>query len=363
MAFVDELRDSGLTIPLSRSLSYFQALECLGVSSERAVYWAGRATLLGRNEDVVLYERCFRSFFLRRAALDFEVVSTPVNVAVLLDGDDEIGEDPSDDQEELKEFDQVVSLRFSAEEVLREKDFGSLTRGELDECLKIMRTIKLSPPLRSSQRLRVHPRGGRLDVRRTVRDALAHGGEPINQKFVARSQRVRRTVFICDISGSMEPYAKALIRFVHAMMVATRKVEVFTLGTRLSHVTRALMGNDPEAAMARAAAEVQDWSGGTRLGEGIKSFNDRFGVRGMARGATVVILSDGWDRGDPNLLGEEMKRLQRVSRRLIWVNPLKASEGYAPLAKGMAAALPYVDEFVEGHSLNSLESLAEVLAS
>jgi uncharacterized protein with von Willebrand factor type A (vWA) domain len=352
-----------VAIPLSRSISYLQAMECVGLSSQSAVYWAGRATLLARIEDAELYDRCFRAFYLRRSSAEYEVVPTPINVAVLLDGDDEDGGDEAISSEDLNDFDQVVSLRFSAEEVLRAKDFGTLTQGELEECLRIMRRVRISPPLRSSQRLRRDSRGRRLDLRRTVRSALAHGGEPIEQKFLARSQRVRRTVFICDVSGSMEPYAKALIRFVHAMMVATRKVEVFTLGTRLSHVTRALMGNDPEAALARAAVEVKDWSGGTRLGEGIKTFNDRFGVRGLARGATVVILSDGWDRGDPVLLGEEMKRLQRVCRRLVWVNPLKATPGYAPLAKGMAAALPYVDEFIEGHSLNSLEFLAEVLAS
>jgi uncharacterized protein len=164
------------------------------------------------------------------------------------------------------------------------------------------------------------------------------------------------------VSGSMDPYARALIRFAHAAVASQRRsrVEVFALGTRLTRLTRALSSHDPDEAIAAAAAETIDWSGGTRLGDGLRVFNDQWGVRGLARGAVVVILSDGWDRGDPTELGEQMARLRRVARRIVWVNPLKASEGYAPLARGMAAALPYVDDFVEGHSVAALEELAAV---
>jgi uncharacterized protein with von Willebrand factor type A (vWA) domain len=161
----------------------------------------------------------------------------------------------------------------------------------------------------------------------------------------------------------MEPYARALLRFVQAAVAGRRRVEAFALGTRLTRVTRELGGHDPDLALARAAARVVDWSGGTRLGDGLAAFNDEWGVRGMARGADVVVLSDGWDRGDPDFLAEQMQRLQRVAHRIIWVNPLKVSPGYAPLARGMAAALPYVDEFVEGHSLDAMERLTEVLNS
>jgi uncharacterized protein with von Willebrand factor type A (vWA) domain len=160
----------------------------------------------------------------------------------------------------------------------------------------------------------------------------------------------------------MEPYARALIRFLHVAVIGRGRVEAFTLGTRLTRITRELAHHDPDAALTRAAAAVPDWSGGTRLGDDLKAFNDRFGVRGLARGAVVVILSDGWDRGDPSVLATEMARLHRVAHRVIWVNPLKATPGYAPLTRGMAAALPYVDDFVEGHSLASLETLTEVMA-
>ena len=169
-------------------------------------------------------------------------------------------------------------------------------------------------------------------------------------------------MLICDVSGSMEPYSRALVRFLHAAVVGRGRIEAFALGTRLTRITRELSSRDPDAALARAARSVPDWSGGTRLGEGLRAFNDQWGVRGMARGSVVVVLSDGWDRGDPAVLAEQMQRLHRVAYRTVWVNPLKASPGYAPLAAGMAAALPYVDEFVEGHSLDSLQKLAEVIS-
>jgi uncharacterized protein with von Willebrand factor type A (vWA) domain len=161
----------------------------------------------------------------------------------------------------------------------------------------------------------------------------------------------------------MEPYARGLARFAHAAVASRRagQVEVFTIGTRLTRITRDLRRRDPDAALASAARSVSDWSGGTRLGVSLQEFNDQWGSRGLARGAIVVVCSDGWDRGDPELIGAEMARLARVARRVVWVNPLKASPGYAPLARGMAAALPYVDQFVEGHAVSSLERLAEII--
>jgi uncharacterized protein with von Willebrand factor type A (vWA) domain len=180
---------------------------------------------------------------------------------------------------------------------------------------------------------------------------------------VTHGERPRRLVLLLDVSGSMEPYSRAFLRFVHAAVVGRTKVEAFALGTRLTRMTKQLRTHDPDAALARAADAVVDFAGGTRLGDTIRRFNDEWGVRGMARGSIVVILSDGWDRGDPAELGAEMARLHRVAFRVVWVNPLKASPGYAPLAQGMAAALPHVDEFIEGHSLASLEELAKVIAA
>jgi uncharacterized protein with von Willebrand factor type A (vWA) domain len=195
-----------------------------------------------------------------------------------------------------------------------------------------------------------------------LRSAIGAGGEPIRRHWREPGDRLRRLVLLLDVSGSMEPYARAMLRFVHAAVAGRQRVEAFSLGTRLTRVTKELHSRDPDRALKQASARVQDWSGGTRLGECLRQFNDAWGVRGMARGAIVVILSDGWDRGDPAILAEQMARLQRVTYDLIWVNPLKVTPGYAPLARGMAAALPYVDHFVEGHSLAAMEELANVIA-
>ena len=176
-----------------------------------------------------------------------------------------------------------------------------------------------------------------------------------------RSTGPRRVVFLLDVSGSMDLYSRALLRFAHAAVIGRRRVEVFSLGTRLTRLTRALHWRDPDRALVALEPEVQDWSGGTRLGDGLHRFNAAWGVPGMARGAVVVLLSDGWERGDVDLLAEEMGRLRRVAHQVVWVNPLKATPGYEPLARGMAAALPFVDHFIEGHSLRSLVDLADVI--
>jgi hypothetical protein len=221
----------------------------------------------------------------------------------------------------------------------------------------------IGSPRRSRRRVRTGRSHGRPDLRGTVRHALRSSGEPVRRAFTEPGERPRRLVLLLDVSGSMEAYARALVRFVHAAVVGRTKVEAFALGTRLTRITRELSNRDPDAAVATAASAVADWSGGTRLGDGLKQFNDEWGQRGMARGAIIVILSDGWDRGEPAVMAEQMARLSRVAFRIVWVNPLKASPGYAPLAQGMAAALPYIDVFVEGHSLESLETLAEVIAA
>jgi uncharacterized protein len=257
----------------------------------------------------------------------------------------------------------VIAVRWSAAEVLRQRDFAAYSPHEFDEARRLMADLRLAGALRPSRRRRRARRArGTPDVRRTVRSSLRHGGEPIRRAFFEPQPAPRRLVLLLDVSGSMEPYARAFVRFLHAAVVSRRRVEAFAVGTRLTRVTRELSSRDPDAAIRAAAARVADWSGGTRLGEGLRAFNDGWGVPGMARGAVVVIVSDGWDRGAPELLAEQMARLARVAHRIVWVNPLKASPGYAPLAQGMAAALPYVDEFVEGHSLAALEQVTEAIS-
>jgi len=361
VAFAGVLRGAGLDVAAGDVVSYARALGQVGVDLRRRVYWAGRATLIHRPEDIATYDGAFALFWDGHEPFLTPRHATPVVVEV--DSDD--GDGPADDRPGPDEASApTISVRYSATEVLRHQDFSAFSAADWAEGRRLLAAMRITSERRRSRRLRPTKRQrGRPDVGRTVRRALTSDGEPIRRAWRAPSDRPRRLVLLVDISGSMEPYARALLRFAHAALCARGMgmVEVFTLGTRLTRVTRPLSGRDPDAALSEAGDAVADWSGGTRLGEGLRVFNDRWGTRGMARGAVMVILSDGWDRGDPADLGSEMARLHRVAHRVVWVNPLKASPGYAPLARGMAAALPYVDEFVEGHSLASLDHLAAVV--
>jgi uncharacterized protein len=360
VAFARVLRGAGIDVPVGRAITYAHALAVTGIERSGAVYWAGRTTLLGQPEDIPAYDRAFDAFWRRRFDVTIERAA-PVELTIVLDTEEEDGTAADEGIDEPEGPTLVV--RWSRQEALRHKDFAAYTHAEFEEARRLMNDLRLHGALRRSRRRRPSRKAeGRPDLRRTVRRSLRSGGEPIRRAFSEPGQRPRRIVLICDVSGSMEPYSRALVRFLHAAVVGRGRIEAFALGTRLTRITRELSSRDPDAALARAARSVPDWSGGTRLGEGLRSFNDQWGVRGMARGSVVVILSDGWDRGDPALLAVQMQRLQRVAYRLVWVNPLKASPGYAPLAAGMAAALPYVDEFVEGHSLDSLQKLAEVIS-
>lgn len=361
VAFIDALRAAGLVVPTSSTIGYVDALSALGIERESDVYWSGRACLVTRPEDIETYDDVFRQFWFAAGAGELNTAITEEFTLAMDAEDDGKGGSDADDSEH-SEAPPPIELRFSAAEILRDKDFADWTEEELAESQRLMRQLRVSGSPRRSLRLTASNRTGtRLDLRRTVRSALAADGEPIRQHFRRRSTRPRRLVLLLDVSGSMEPYARALIRFAHAAVAGRQRVEVFALGTRLTRITRELARRDVDEAISRAAVAVTDWSGGTRLGEGLRRFNRDWGQRGMARGAIVVILSDGWDRGDPDALGEQMQRLHRFTHRLVWVNPLKVTPGYAPLARGMAAALPFVDEFVEGHSLNALEELASII--
>jgi uncharacterized protein with von Willebrand factor type A (vWA) domain len=359
VGFCRVLRGVGLPTPLGSVLLFVEALGRTGVESRDAVYWSARATLVRRPEDFSLFDRAFSVFWTQRHELeptDDEIQ----HVTLLVDTD---GDEGSDDKGEADSLDDdSIALRFSAVETLRHKDFARYTPSELSEAQDLMSRLRLAGSPRESFRF-VKGSSSRPDLRRTVRASLATGGEPIRRHWLEPDQRLRRLVLLLDVSGSMEPYSRALVRFVQAAVAGRQKVEAFAIGTRLTRVTRELSHRDPDRALARAAERVADWSGGTRLGDSLRRFNDEWGVRGMARGAIVVILSDGWDRGDTDVLAAEMQRLHRVSFRTIWVNPLKVTPGYAPLARGMAAALPHVDHFVEGHSIDAMERLARVVSA
>ena len=362
VGFSRVLRQSGMKVPASATINYAQALGVIGLDRVEQVYWTGRSTLVNRPEDIPLYDHAFRSYWQRRDTDGLRFESVAQDVTMLLDTDDDPAADP-DSGEEADESGEIEAVRFSRVEVLADKDFGDCTDAELAELSAMMHRLRFTSHRRQSRRqIPTKSTTDRYDLERTVRLALRNHGEPIRWAHTSHAWRPRRLVMILDVSGSMESYARGLIRFAHAAVVARNRVEVFTLGTRLTRVTRQLTNRDPDAAIRALTPEVADWSGGTRLGEVMQDFNDRWGIRGMARGSVVVVLSDGWDRGEAELLGEQMERLHRVTHRLIWVNPLKATPGYAPLAAGMAAALPHIDTFVAGNSYRRLEDLAQIIA-
>ena len=359
MGFVAVLRQAGIAVPMGRVALFVDSLGALDLNRRRDVYWAGRATLLHRPEDLAIYDDAFERFWL--GAPSQRRVAMPVVVPVALEAAPEEDTDgPSGDQTDPDRDIEVV--RYSAVETLRHKDFGAYSDADFEEARHLLRALRIEDVGRRSRRLRPTRPGSSPDLRRTVRRAMRTGGEPVTLAWRGPSTRARRLVLLCDVSGSMEAYSRALLRFAHTAVGARSRVEVFALGTRLTRLSRQLHTHDPDAALAAAARAVPDWSGGTRLGDGLRHFNDEWGVRGLARGATVVVLSDGWDRGEPEALAEQMGRLHRVAHQIVWVNPLKAAPGYAPLARGMAAALPWVDHFVEGHSLAALEQLASIIS-
>jgi uncharacterized protein len=357
VVFARLLRRLGLEVPVGATVTLGEAWAAVGLDAPDELYWAGRAVLVRRREDVPRYDRGFRAFW--GAPAERSEPEPAVAASLGLDDGDGGGDDTGPDGA----GDLALRVRWSPAEVLRTRDFAACSPGELDEARRLIADLRVVGARRRSRRHRPTRRDrGRLDLRRTVRRAVRASGETVSRAFQAPSDRPRRIVLLCDVSGSMEPYARELVRFLHTAVVGGARVEAFALGTRLTRLTRELSSRDPDQALAAAARRVTDWSGGTRLGSGLRAFNDRWGIRGLARGAIVVILSDGWDRGDPDVLATEMARLRRVAHRVVWVNPLKATPDYAPLARGMAAALPFVDEFVTGHSVAALDDLVAVLA-
>ncbi len=371
IAFARVLRGLSVSAPIGCVLTFAEALGALsgdevdgsgGVITRENVYWAARTTLVRRPEDVPVFDRAFAVFFDAHPARSGEEVVEQIQRITIAMDDGESDDDTDADAIDADE-DPTIQLRFSAAEVLRHKDFGVYSDDELRLAQQMMTRLRfVGPPRRSLRSREARRNQHRPDLRRTVRASLRASGEPIQRFWKEPGERMRPMVLLLDVSGSMEPYARALLRFVQAAVAGRQRVEAFAMGTRLTRVTKELGSRDPDKALRLAGERVTDWSGGTRLGECLRRFNDEWGVRGMARGAIVVVLSDGWDRGDPELLAEQMRRLQRITHNLVWVNPLKVTPGYAPLARGMAAALPFVDHFVEGHSVAAMEELARVIS-
>jgi uncharacterized protein with von Willebrand factor type A (vWA) domain len=360
VGFARTLRHSGVDADGVRVHSMVEALGVLDVLAVDDVYWAGRLTLCSDRDDIDRFDAAFALYFgggeapRSPAAVTAPTTPTPEWRASL---NPAAGEADGDD-----EPDEPIAVSASRLEVLAARDIASLTAAERAELNRLFVLLAPRTAGRRSFRYRTATRGS-IDLSASVRRMLRNGGEPGAMLRRRRRTKPRRLVLLLDVSGSMAPYADAMLRFGHAAVrAAPTGTEVFTVGTRLTRVTRPLRLRDPDIALAQASRAIADWSGGTRLGETLQAFTDRWGQRGMARGAVVVVNSDGWERGDARLLGDQLARLRRLAHAVIWVNPHKAKDGFAPITAGMVAALPSVDRFVAGHSFDSLEELVRVIA-
>ncbi|MGI8410936.1 MAG: vWA domain-containing protein [Solirubrobacteraceae bacterium] len=382
-ALSQRLRDAGLPMTPERSARLARALRLVKPITRRRLYWTARAVVVSDAAQVKGFDAVFFAVFggghIRE---DFEPEDLQTLPAPPEDGPKSdhrtsprssreqdlpppIGTSsspPSQDDEEPRELEVPVVLA-SDEELLRRKSFDALEPHELAQLYRLMRSLELQTPRRRTRRTKKGRHGERMDMRRTLRSSLRTGGDPV--RLARRRRRIvpRRIVMLCDISGSMEPYARAYLQFLTCAAGSGPGAEAFVFATRLTRLTRALAGRHPERAIQRAAASAPDWSSGTRIGDALKTFNDRHGRRGMARGAVIVILSDGWERGDPMLVGREMERLARLAYRIVWVNPRVAASGFAPRAGGLVAALPHCDALVSGHTARALEEVAEAIGA
>jgi len=352
------LREVGIEVGPGRVVDAVRGLGAVDLTRQEDVYFTLRQTLVSRHDELELFDRAFAAWFLRGP------VAPLVRQQNRRDADRVVRGSLATKGEDLEPEtgEERVELGASSHELLREKDFAEMTPEEFERCRRLMVAIARTRPRRASRRRAPDPRGDRLDLRRLVRRSLRSGGDPVEQTWKARKVVPRKLVVLCDVSGSMDAYSRALLLFLHAVVGTGRGVEAFGFGTRLTRLTSDLATRDPEAALARATATVVDWGSGTRIGVSLKEFNDVYGRRALSRGAVVVIVSDGWDRDDPALLAREMAKLERAAYAVVWVNPLKGNPEYQPLAGGMRAALPFVDRFLPGHNLRSLEELAAVLA-
>jgi uncharacterized protein with von Willebrand factor type A (vWA) domain len=354
------LREAGIEVGPGRVTDALRALDEVDLARQEDVYFSLRQTLVSRRDELDLFDRAFGAWFLRAPVLP------PVRTRTTADVVTRVGEAAADRlrAQEADEGDEgdPLELGASGQELLRDKDFADLTGDELRIVRELIGRIARTRPQRLSRRRTADPRGDRLDVRRMIRRSLRTGGDPVERPFRARKDVPRKLVVLCDVSGSMDSYARALLLFLHAAVGAGRGVEAFAFGTRLSRLTPDLATRDPDAALERCTEAVVDWGSGTRIGASLREFNEVYGRRALSRGAIVLIVSDGWEREDPELVGREMAKLARAAYAVVWVNPLKGNPQYQPLAGGMRAALPYVDRFLPGHNLRSLEELAAVLA-
>ncbi|HYZ56009.1 MAG TPA: VWA domain-containing protein [Streptosporangiaceae bacterium] len=397
------LHEAGVPADPGRCERFARAVTLMRPRSTRELHACGLATLVSSPEEIEIYDRLFAAAFGDRlsevvAARPAEPASEPGPSSdgmppLTAPGVPQFAQAPADGRPEQPDGDEpgsTVPWRTvsSAAERLASRDFSDLSADELSQLEALMRQLVLATPPRRTRRYRPMDEGSRLDLRATLRQARRTVGEPVYLARRAPRLRTRRLIVLCDISGSMEPYARAMLQFLYCASrgvalgpsrggarrrpggagvgregrAGAARTEVFTFATRLTRITSELVASRPETVLARAGKAAPDWSGGTRIGASIKEFNDVYGRRGLARGAVVLIISDGWETGDPAQLGAEMARLSRVAYKIVWANPRTKSPRYRPEVGGMAAAWPYCDAVVSAHSLNALDDLIAALA-
>lgn len=358
----------GLDVHAGRMREVAAALEHVDIGRRSDFYFTLRTLLIHRQQDLARFDEAFRVFWRPlpgecatenlRALGEQRRVGTPeVEISV--------AEPPaSDDSSPLtptEPIEQIAPMSYSAQEVSRVKDFAHFTDEELEQAKAMIAALSWDLGVRRTRRWSPG-RGSSLDLRRVVRRNIRYGGEPLTLPKRERALKPRPLVLLCDVSGSMERYARMLLHFIHSLAGGVDRVEVFVFSTRLTRVTRGLgQRGGADDLLHRVPRQVPDWGGGTRIGEALRQFHVRWARRVLGHGAVVMLISDGWDRGDPEVLSREMGRLQRSCHRLIWLNPLLGSKAYQPLTRGMQAALPFVDDFLPVHNLVSLDALAERL--
>jgi uncharacterized protein len=359
--FSRELRAAGLAVGTGDVLSYCAAMSSLDPSDLLDLYWAGRVTLVTRRDDIPVYDEVFRRFFLGGADPLREMLTLKAHVTAQADAVLDVpATDPGGERRE--DLEATLGLMASDAEALRHKSFGVCTPEELAAVRRIMARIRLTPPRRRTRRSAPASSGRSPDLRRTAAESLRMHGEPAELFWRQRRVRPRPLILILDISGSMADYSRSLLQFAYSAKRAAARVEVFCFGTRLTRLTRALDHRRLDRALELAAREAFDWEGGTRIGASLDSFVRDWGRRGLCRGGIVVICSDGLDRGDPGVLDTAMRRLSRLSHRVVWMNPHKGdNRDFRPSTLGMIVAAPHVDLLLSGHDLSSLEEFATLL--
>ncbi len=362
------LRALGLEVGPGQVITLGEALKYIDITNRQEFFYAARAILVSRREDLPIFDLAFEYFWRpRRNPLPIPVEVNPELVRRQLRMPPLEIFRPADEKPPERRRDELVvlekQLTYSPVEVLRKKNFEAFTWEEVQQAKALLKTLvwRISP--RRTRRYRPGRDRRRPDFRRLLRRNLRHGGELVQLAFREPKFKPRPLVVLCDISGSMERYSRMLLHFVHTLTNGLDRVEAFVFGTRLTRITRQLRRKDIDEALAEVVRVVDDWSGGTRIGDAIKTFNYRWARRVLGQGAVVLIISDGWDRGDVSVLAREMARLQRSCHRLIWLNPLAGMRGFEPLARGLQAALPFVDDFLPAHNIESLEGLGKLLSN